>query len=304
VKPRVPGDAVRPAGWFAPTDDRCDPYVTPNVAPDTLAHARRTCCVLGAGAIVRRGDGGARLTWQPYGSFNALCRTEPFWDQPTVLERRMEVPEAFGYTAYLVAPDLLLTCWHGWEQAAGEPQFAVFDYAVRADGTSPTELPPQRVYAISPYPAARAPSPDGAAVCEGDWVLLRLERRVAHLGTLAPTRIAPVQVGRGVYALGHPRGLPVKLASNASVLSAEAGAFRTDLDTYVGNSGSPVFDATTHALVGLVVEAQKDDGDFVPAPALGCYVSNRIERPAPGQVSIDASCFAPALARAIRAGRG
>jgi hypothetical protein len=304
VKPRDRGTAFSRAGWYAPTDDRCDPYVTSGVADAVRTHARRTCYVIGAGAIVARPHGAAELQHQPYGSFNALCPSERFWDQPTVLERRLETWEAFGFSAYLVAPDVLLTCWHGWEQTAAEPQFAVFDYALRTDGSAPTSLPPSRVYAVSPYPLAKPPSPAGEAPCEGDWVLLKLERRVTHLGALTRTRVASGTRGRSVYALGHPRGLPLKLAGNATVLSAGAGEFRADLDTYVGNSGSPVFDAETHALVGIVVEAQKDDGDFVPAPALGCYVSNRIDAPATGQRAIDASCFAPALDRSIRAGRG
>lgn len=243
--------------------------------------------------------GAAELRHQPYGSFNALCPTEKFWDQPSVIERRLESWEAFGFSAYLLAPDVLLTCWHGWEQAASEPQFAVFDYAMRSGAGAPTSLPASRIHAISPYPLARAASPGAESPCEGDWVLLKLSSRVTHLGSLSRTRVASAARGGGVYTLGHPRGLPLKLAANATVLSVGTGEFRTDLDTYVGNSGSPVFDAATHALVGVVIEAQKDDGDFVPAPALGCYVSNRIEAPATGQRAIDASCFASTIARVL-----
>jgi hypothetical protein len=301
------GDATfRRTGYFAPTDDRRDPFVTPALPAALLAHARRTCYVVGAGAIVDAaadaGDGRARLLHQPYGSFNALCESEPFWDQPTVLERRAESWEAFGYSAYLLGPAALLTCWHGWEQAAAEPQFAVFDYALRGDGTPPTELPPGRVYPLSPYPLARPGGAGGADLCDGDWVILALERPVDHLADVPLPATATPRLGDAVYALGHPRGLPLKLADNATVRETDGGTFRTDLDTYVGNSGSPVFCARTHALLGIVAEAQKGEGDFEPSPTLRCYVSNRIDRHVTGQLAIAATCFAAALPRSVTAG--
>ena len=75
------------------------------------------------------------------------------------------------------------------------------------------------------------------------------------------------------------------------------GAFRTSLDTFVGNSGSPVFDAGSDALVGRVVEGPKGQDDFEPAPARRCYVTNRIDGPAEGQLSVSAGCFAHAISR-------
>ncbi len=309
MKPRAGDPAFRRAGYYAPADDRRDPFVPPALPAALLAHARRTCHIVGAGAVVGLtagiadvpADARTRLHHQPYGSFNALCESEPFWDQPTVLERRVETWEAFGYSGYLLGPDAVLTCWHGWEQAAAEPQFAVFDYALRADGYAPTDLPPGRVYPIAPYPLARPAGAGGGDLCEGDWVILELGRPVDHLGALAAVRIAAPRRGDGVYALGHPRGLPLKLAANATVRDLDRGTFRADLDTYVGNSGSPVFCARTHALLGVLAEAQKGEGDFRPSPALGCYVSNRIERNVTGQLVVAATCFAAAIPASLTA---
>jgi V8-like Glu-specific endopeptidase len=304
VRKRRGDDLVRRVGYYGPRDDRRDPFVTPGLPAPLLAHARRTCSIVGASAIARAPDGVARLQAQVYGSFNALCRDEPFWDQPAVMERRLERLGDFGYTGYLLGPDTVLTCWHGWEQMAHEPQFAVFGYALRPDGASPLDRPADCVYEISPYPLARPPGDDDASPCEGDWVVLRLERPVAPgavAATLAAPAFAPARRGRAVYTLGYPRGLPLKLADAAHVRELGAGTFRADLDTYVGNSGSPVFDAASHALVGIVVEAQKGEGDFVASPALGCYVSNRIDRDVAGALAVAAACFAEAATRAARA---
>lgn len=281
--------------YFAPRDDRRDPYLEPRSSRAVVAHARRTCQLVSASALEFRSDGRVRLHHQVYGSYNALCHTEPFWEQPAVLERRAESYGAFGYSGYLLTPHAILTCWHGWEHLSYEPQFAVFDYAVAPGGDDPTLLPRDRVLAVAPYPVAGPESHDGAAHCEGDWVVLGLQQAVTHLGAVRPPELRDARRRRGVYALGHPRGLPLKLVENGTVLAVTGCTFRTDLDTYVGNSGSPVFDARTHALVGVVTDGQKDEGDFEAVPALGCYVANRIDGLVTGQTSVTASAFAPAV---------
>lgn len=293
------GADFRHAAYFAPHDDRRDPHVGPRPARAVLAHARRVCQIVSASALEFLSDGTVRLHHQIYGSYNALCRTEPFWEQPTVMERRAESYDAFGYTGYLLAPHALLTCWHGWEHMAYEPQFAVFDYAIEPGRADPTRLPADRVRAIAPYPLARAPAGAGESPCDGDWVVLRLEERVSHLADLPAARVDTTRRGRSVYTLGHPRGLPLKLATSGRVLAVEACVFRTDLDTYVGNSGSPVFDARTHALVGVVIEGQKDEGDFEAVPSLGCYVSNRIDGLITGQSAVKSDAFASAVTAVV-----
>jgi hypothetical protein len=294
--------ALSPAGYFPPTDDRRDPYVGPALAPPVLRHARRTCYIVGGDAFVggeaavRRTapDRDLQLEYQVYGSFNALCRSERFWEQPVVLERRAGTFDAFGFSGYLVGPTTVLTCRHAWEWVAPEPQFAVFDYAVDAGRHLATEIPASRAFPIRAKP--RAVAPDGARGPAADWLLLELERPVTHLGSVPPPAVKPARSGRPVYALGHPRGLPLKLVDAAHVLAVQPATFRTDLDTFVGNSGSPVFDGLSHALVGIVLASQKGEGDFEAAPALGCYVVNRIERHVTGQLALSASALVGALA--------
>jgi hypothetical protein len=73
----------------------------------------------------------------------------------------------------------------------------------------------------------------------------------------------------GVFVVGHPCGLPQKVAGKARVAdNRETTHFAATLDTYGGNSGSGVFNATTFELEGLLVRGQTD---FVSVG--GCYVS-------------------------------
>lgn len=291
---------LQPAAWYPPRDDRRDPLSAAGLAAAMRAHAARCCQLIGDAVVEARAQGRVRLHYQLNGNFNALCSSEPFWCQPVLIERRGELFGSFGYSGYLVAPDVVLTCWHGWEHFQHSRQLALFGYAARSPCDRPVELPEGQVVPIA-LDALRAGSrPGDADVCVGDWVLLRLERPAALPGGAAPPlavpRIAAPRVGAAVYALGHPLGLPLKLSAGARILSVEGGTFRADLDTYTGSSGGPVFDADTHALLGIVVEGQPGEGDFEPSPRRGCYVSNRIDARVRGQLCVAASCFAAALA--------
>ena len=84
-----------------------------------------------------------------------------------------------------------------------------------------------------------------------DWALLELAYPVAHR-PLVLSAERPVRHQR-VYMLGHPSGLPMKYAGPASVRRVDAkGHFVAGLDAFGGNSGSPVFDAASHRVVGIL----------------------------------------------------
>ncbi|MCU0760521.1 MAG: serine protease [Steroidobacteraceae bacterium] len=290
--------AVQRVAWFGPRDDRRDPWSTPGLPPALLQHAARTCYLVGTAAIARRHARRVRLNHVRYGEYHGLCRDDPFWCQPIVIERDAQAPGDFGHTGYLLDSRTVLTCWHGWEHFGARATLAVFGHHARADCDAATEIPAAQVLPVAAQPARVPAAGSGRAATADDWVLLRLEHPVTHLGTLAPPRLAAPRTGAGVYTLGHPSGLPLKLADGARVLAVDGALFRTDLDTFVGNSGSPVFDAATHELVGLVLAGQDDAGDFEPAPGRGCYVARETRAARTGQLGVTAEAFASAVAGA------
>jgi V8-like Glu-specific endopeptidase len=64
--------------------------------------------------------------------------------------------------------------------------------------------------------------------------------------------------------MGHPSGLPMKYADGAKVFGNFDNYFSTNLDTFGGNSGSPVFNAKTNEVVGILVRGDIDyiEGEF------------------------------------------
>jgi hypothetical protein len=62
-----------------------------------------------------------------------------------------------------------------------------------------------------------------------------------------------------VYMIGHPMGLPKKVALNAGIRGSQSPEyFHTTLDAYQGNSGSPVFDFSTNEVIGIFVSGEVD----------------------------------------------
>ena len=77
--------------------------------------------------------------------------------------------------------------------------------------------------------------------------------------------------GRG-DASGHPSGLPRKITANASVTDNESRTrFTTNLDSFGGNSGSPIFASPSNLLIGILVEGRPD---YVPRGS--CNVVNQL----------------------------
>jgi hypothetical protein len=63
-----------------------------------------------------------------------------------------------------------------------------------------------------------------------------------------------------VTSIGHPSGLPQKFIDGASIiqLSDAERNIDTDLDAFQGNSGSPVFDASTGVVIGITSHGHAD----------------------------------------------
>lgn len=168
-----------------------------------------------------------------------LCPGEAFADQPVTGEG----------TAFLIDEKTIVTAAHVFT-APLDQYSIVFGYEMRNKaGDYETLIPVTDIF----YPKQVLHS-------NGDYdvVVVQLDRSTGRPPVKISGKPVPATNTR-VYMLGHPSGLPLKLATNARV-SGEMGSyyFYTTLDAFQGNSGSPVFDATTHELIGILVSGETD----------------------------------------------
>lgn len=120
-----------------------------------------------------------------------------------------------------------------------------------------------------------------------DWVILELDRPVTGR-TIRPLASERIGDQAWVHIAGHPLGLPRKLAGNGVVRDNTAPAqFRASVDAYGGNSGSPIFDARSHAVVGMLVSGNED-----LMPTYGCNLDHCIADQCPGELCTRVTTFA------------
>jgi len=249
-------------------DDRVDYYAMPEnlkwAADSTVALWKRKSMWLDQEAATYN------LATYTFGEAYGLCTGERFREQPA---------GAFCSGA-LVGEDLVMTAGHCivTEGDCNNAAF-VFGYAVHeAGGKARTEIPAGEVYTCSEIVKRQLVNVTTAednietTVYGPDYALIKLDRKVKGHKPLAINRGGGLKKGTPLFVTGHPTGLPFKFAGNARVIKDVDGAsayFGTNLDTFGGNSGSPVFNAETLLIEGIHVRGEGGQ-HFIPTFE-GCY---------------------------------
>jgi hypothetical protein len=193
-----------------------------------------------------------------------LCECERFADQPAV--------NANICTCFLVKEDVIATAGHFVEGRKIEDMRIVFGFKMENSCTAAT-IPKENIYNGVKLIGLRHER-DGNAP---DWALVKLDRKVKEQEIVKLSR-DEISIGQPVYTIGHPAKLPLKFAAGASVRDTkDKFFFAADLDIFMGNSGSPVFDMNTHQVIGMVVHGYSKDFRWVD----GCWIS--VIYPDPGE---------------------
>lgn len=216
---------------------------------------------------VRVSGESASLSVVNFGRAASLCPGQRFAEQPI---------GAFC-SGTLVGEDVIMTAGHcvTSEEKCRDTKF-VFGYALKKAGDYPNSVPKGDVYGCKSIIRRDLDDNPGffASIFNGgpgpDYALVKLDRKVSGRKALPIHRKAKPAKGDPLFVIGHPVGLPLKVAGSAKVRDASPKYFfKADLDTFGGNSGSAVFNARTKLIEGILV---RGDTDFVVSPA-GCRVA-------------------------------
>lgn len=164
-------------------------------------------------------------------------------------------------TGFLSAAGTLATAGHCIKDAGDCSDFVwVFDYRLKGTGDAGyLRLSGDNVYSCRRVVKRETLPFDGV-----DYAVLELDRPAAGRPPLELDMTGPVLPGQALFVIGHPSGLPMKVAEGGQALETGAYSFTSDLDVFHGNSGSPVFDARTRKVIGIVSSGPGDyrrDGD-------------------------------------------
>jgi hypothetical protein len=95
--------------------------------------------------------------------------------------------------------------------------------------------------------ARRVPSACG----DPDFLVMRLDRPTQGREPLRWRRRGLPEVDAPLYMIGHPDGLPTKIATGRVHALAPGGLIKDDLDSFGGSSGSPILHAETNEVEGI-----------------------------------------------------
>jgi V8-like Glu-specific endopeptidase len=194
----------------------------------------------------------------PYGTSNALCKNEAFYNQPTV---------SFC-SGFLIGPEIIVTAGHCIRnQTNCENVKFVFGYNYAKEMDNLNKILESDVYSCREVIHTQANGLTGA-----DYAVLRLDRPVTQYKPLPLQSQNIIDDKANLTVIGYPSGLPLKLAGGGIVRDNQfENYFVSNLDTYGGNSGSAVFNSNTRLVEGILV---RGDTDFVYDQVNKCRRSN------------------------------
>jgi hypothetical protein len=146
----------------------------------------------------------------------------------------------------------------------------VFGFRKDIGGVIPRSVPAENVYkCVKVVAHSLAAGPD--------YTVIKLDRPVTGRLPLAiDRRNSGLTKDLSLFVIGHPNGIPLKIAGDAKVLKAgenmnvtdymgisqkwvdKGYSFLTNLDSFHGNSGSPVFNLNTLMVEGILVSGDED----------------------------------------------
>lgn len=183
-------------------------------------------------------------------------------------ERFSQQISAADCSGFLVAPDVLVTAGHCIKtQYDCSSNKWVFDYKVDHSEQGTINVASSSVYSCKKIIARSLDQ-----TSKDDWAVIQLDREVKDRKPLSFRRSGKIRKGTSIAVIGHPTGLPTKIADGAKVRSLAGKFFVANLDTYGGNSGSAVFNVSTGEVEGILV---RGENDYVYDYDQGCQVSNK-----------------------------
>ncbi|MBT4760559.1 MAG: trypsin-like serine protease [Bdellovibrionaceae bacterium] len=184
-----------------------------------------------------------KLNIIPYGKGNGLCKSEPFYSQSTL---------AFC-SGFFVGKNRIVTAGHCIQtQFDCDNTKLVFGFGVKKKGVVPDRVAKSEVYSCKKL------IKHNLNATGSDYSVIELDRDVEGHKALRLRRSGTLAANDELLVIGHPVGLPTKVAEDAHVRRLENGYFVANLDTYGGNSGSAVFNAKTFEVEGILVRGETD----------------------------------------------
>lgn len=158
-------------------------------------------------------------------------------------------------TGFLVGKNIAITAGHCIKDDFDCSQFYWgFDFLYKkANDQSFLKLAKNNVYRCQKILARKYEHNEG-----NDYTIFQLDRNVTDRLPLELDFTDKNLQETPIFTLGHPSGLPMKYTNSGIVHTNFEKVFYSNLDTFGGNSGGPVFDENSLKVIGIVSMGNAD----------------------------------------------
>lgn len=222
-------------------DDRVDVHESTN--PQFVELARSTAAMIPNSALIMTQLGGFDVGGGTLRDRN-LCKRERFVEQKT----------AANCSGFLISDKYLVTAGHCITSENDCKRYSwVFDYKMDSYEQTSFNIPTSSVYTCTKIIERRLEQSS-----QIDYAVVELDRAVTDRAPLTFRKAGALAINDPLVVIGHPTGLPTKIADGANVRALGKNIFVANLDTFGGNSGSAVFNTTTLEVEGILVRGEED----------------------------------------------
>ncbi len=186
---------------------------------------------------------------------DGVCATERYRDQPA----------ASVCSGTLIAPDLMLTAAHCYTNAS-TCQHASWVFGFHESKNGKYKIKNKEIYGCKEVVYRAFDIKKGL-----DFAIVKLDRKVKGHSPVSLRQEGSADINTRLVLIGHPRGLPTKIADDAFITSIKDGSIlMSNVDAYTGNSGSGVFNAESGFLEGVLSYGNED---YEENEELTCFTS-------------------------------
>ncbi len=260
-------------------------YDDPGVTLQQRRAADATAAIVGAGLVVPGSPGYVNLVADQ----NSLCLSERFTYEPSVAH----------CSGFKVGNRLIATAAHCvLPHSCGSTRIVFGYYKTRAESSPHLNIPKAKVYSCRRIVGS---VPVRNANLVPDWRVVEVDRNItAPQVTIRSSALPEISPGTALTVIGYPLGGPVKISSGAKVLGVfPSDTFLLNSDTYVGSSGSAIFNSATLSQGELFVEGILHGGnpDFIEHG--DCDISRRYPEQGGGPSGGEFATSASEIERAL-----